>query len=67
MIYKYTGYETLPMSEEDFIWYTEQVNQLNQAHPIDSLLIKPSMFSEWSNEGFELSISTVYEGKYLFQ
>ena len=67
VIYKHTGYETLPMSEEDFIWYTEQVNQLNQAHPIDSLLIKPSMFSEWSNEGFELSISTVYEGKYLFR
>ena len=41
VVYSYTGYETLPMDENKWDWYTEQAALIEENNPIDNLQVKP--------------------------
>lgn len=62
IIYTYTGYESLPMKDSDWEYYSGEVNTLNAAYPIDASTIYPGDFNTWAAEGLQLAETMVYPG-----
>ena len=61
VIYKYTGYVTLPLSEIKWNYLKDETNMLTTKYPISDDQIKPGDFKAWSDEGFSRAKDIVYE------
>lgn len=62
VIYEYPGYETLPLNQVDWDWYSEQTMQLEKRHPIDKKAEKVTAFGQWAQESLQMSEQLVYPG-----
>ena len=51
------------MSEESWVWYTEEANKIAQEFPIDSTKVHSGDFDEWAAEGLQMAKDYVYNGK----
>ena len=60
VIYKYTGYVTLPLSESKWNYLKNETNTLTANYPISDDEIKPDDFKAWSDEGFSRAKDIVY-------
>jgi len=60
VIYQYTGYPTLPLSDDDWSWYTSEVADLAEQYPVDSSLVEAGEFLTWASESLTIAKSTVY-------
>ena len=60
--YNYTKYPKLPLSKEDWIWYSEQSRFMEDNYPIPPIDDSPD-FQVWATESYELARTIVYPGK----
>ena len=51
-----------PLNDEDWAWYTEQVDEIAKAYPIDQSAVAAGDFKKWADEGLELAETMVYPG-----
>lgn len=60
VLYSYTGYPDTPLDDSDWDWYTTEASSLASQYPISSSEINAGNFSEWAQEGEQISESFVY-------
>ena len=60
VIYEFPGYETLPMDQENWEYYTKNAERLEKLHPVDTEKEKVMAFADWANESLEMSEQFVY-------
>ena len=65
VIYDYTGYETLPMDDATWNWYTSEALAISEGFPIDMTKLKNEQFNEWAVESYNIAQSAVYNGKFI--
>ena len=51
VIYEYTGYPSLPLSDDDWTWYTTTTQGLADQYPTEADKILSGEFAQWSAEG----------------
>lgn len=51
VIYEFTGYPDLPLSDDDWTWYNETTQGLADQYPTDADQILSGEFAQWSAEG----------------
>ena len=52
VVYEYTGRPVLPLSDNDFTWYTTEAVKLSYAYPIHSSAILSGDFNAWAQESY---------------
>ena len=62
-MYNWTGYPTLPLSDDDWTWYTNTAQTMADTYPINPAHLNPGEFMVWAAEGLEIAESVVYPGK----
>lgn len=62
VIYKYTDYPNLPLSDSDWSWYTSEAATNFATYPIDNSKIEDGDFSTWAVESLESAEEFVYPG-----
>ena len=62
VIYEYGGYETLPLTESRWDWYTEQINNIVKGYPIDQSKLALRDYEAWAEEDLDIAINYVYKG-----
>lgn len=60
VIYEYTGYVDLPLSDSDWSWYVSESKRLADLYPIDDSAVLSGQFSTWAQENLEIAKSEVY-------
>jgi len=62
IIYQYTGYPDLPLSDDDWDWYTTTAATLYSANPIaaDASDLAVGDIMSWATKGLEISKEYVY-------
>ena len=60
VIYEYTGYPDLPLSDSDWDSYTKTASDLASSYPIKSDDVKSSEFEEWAQESLTVAQTIVY-------
>ena len=60
----YCGYPDLPLSDDDWEWYTNEEQEMAKEFPIDMSKLDEGNFQQWALDGFELSKTYVYPGKF---
>ena len=63
VIYEYAGWETLPMDEQDWEWFSAQASRILQENEIEPSLIMREKFADWAQEDYEIARDYVYDGK----
>ena len=58
--YQYTGYATLPFSDDDWTANGNEVSKMNNEYPIDKKTINDGNFLEWATEGYNNAVNFVY-------
>lgn len=56
----YAGYPTLPFSDDDWTWYTNEAKTLSETYPVDQSKLHAGDFTEWADEAFQMAKTLAY-------
>ena len=63
VIYEYAGWETLPLDESNWEWFSAQASRIISENAIDASQILREDYEAWAKEDFEIAKDYVYNGK----
>lgn len=62
VMYQYCGRPSLPLSTDDWNWYSNQAALIRDIYNWDDAKIKKGQFYQWAAEAFDIVASTGYDG-----
>ena len=62
VIYDFPGYETLPMDDKTWDFYTSHSTEFKLDYPVSPETEEVTDFSKWAHESFQMSETLVYPG-----
>ena len=62
--YEYTGHPVLPLSDNDWSWYTSEQQKLASQYAVNKSMLHDGDVDAWATESLALAKSTVYPGKF---
>jgi len=60
LAYKYCGFVDLPMTSDDWTWYSETASSLAHEYPIDKSQMYDGDFQQWATLSYEIATKDVY-------
>ena len=62
VIYQYTGYPSMPLSNTDWNWYTSTAATMYKDYPASSSSIASEQFMTWATQSYNIAVKDAYPG-----
>lgn len=62
VIYQLTGYETLPLSDDSWDFYTNTTTEYSTTYPVEEEQLQAGEFQVWADESLQMAKDYVYAG-----